>query len=254
MRRGTLVSNPQWILGDVHGGVDPHADRELRALLTAAADRRADLLLMGDLFIAWLGPERFWPPAHRPILDALRSIRARGGRVRLVAGNRDYLADTLVGDVFDAVYNQPTLLWIGGQPTWVLHGDGIVPEDRAYRAWRSLTRNRAAGLVLGALPSAVGQQLPQWAADRLAKRNLSYKTGAWPEDAVRRVARAAAQRGATRCLMGHFHHPFAMACEGVMVEVVPGWTEHRTILEVSPDGLRRREVGPLERYGAVPKT
>ncbi len=229
-------ARPLWIVGDAHAGIDPDSDRALVELFSTAPTAGADLLLMGDLFVAWLGPERFWPPHHRPVLEALRAARHGGCRVTMVVGNRDYLCEALAGDVFDEVIGRPGRRRIGGQPTWLLHGDGIVPEDRAYRRWRSISRSRVARAILRRLPAAVGRALPAWTERGLRHTNADYKTGAVPVRALREVARSAKTGGARRCLMGHFHQPARHDVDGVTIHVVPGWREHRAVLVANGDG------------------
>ena len=230
------MSRPQWIVGDLHAGTDPDADRDLLRLLDKAAHVQVDLILMGDLFVAWLGPERYWPDAHRPILEGLRRVRFAGGRTRLMVGNRDYLAERLIGDVFDEVHPRPLILPVGGRPTWMLHGDGIVADDRAYRAWRRITRNAGADILLNRLPDKWGQRIPEWAAAQLAPTNRAYKTTSIPDEALVRVARDARSAGAARCLMGHFHTSEVRTVQGIPIRIVPGWREHRTILVADPSG------------------
>ena len=208
-------------------------------MLESAAQRGVDLLLMGDLFLAWFGPERFWPPHHRPIMAALRHVRAGGGRVRMIVGNRDYLCRPLIGDVFDEIIEHPRLITLAGRPTWVLHGDGIDPSDRAYRAWRTLTRSRLASAVAERLPSAWGRALPVWAERKLASTNRAHKTGRLPMDAIATVARTASAAGAERCLMGHFHRHEELRFNDVTVVIAPGWQEHHAVLVAESDGRLR---------------
>ncbi len=242
-----------WVIGDAHAGADDDADRDLVALIDQAAEQRVDLLIMGDLFVAWLGPERFWSPRHRPILEALRRARRAGGRVRFVVGNRDYLTSHLLHDVFDEVYSRPTRTLLQGIPVWVLHGDGIVPEDRAYRLWRGVSRSRAAEAMLARLPSSWGIRLPEWVAGRLSTVNRSFKVGCVPESALVSVARQARAAGVHHCLMGHFHEDRVEVIENVTIRLVPGWRESRRIVVVSENGnFEAREIGG--QRGAVPKT
>ena len=241
-----MTESATWILGDVHAGTDADADRALLTLLTIAADRRTDLLLMGDLFTAWLGPPRFWPDHHRPLLEALRRVRNFGGRVRFVVGNRDYLVHDLIGDVFDAVYTDPVRLDIGTQPTWVLHGDGIVAGDWAYRRWRQFSRSTWATAVLRRLPAPVARRLPIWVERQLATTNRTYKTGELPLAALSAVAKAAHTAGASLCLMGHFHEPAQHVIDGVQIRIVPGWREYQVVLVVEGERLVERALPELE--------
>ncbi|MEM7674427.1 MAG: metallophosphoesterase [Myxococcota bacterium] len=233
---------PLWIIGDVHAS---SPDAELFRLLTAAVERQADLLFMGDLFEAWLGPERFWSNAMRPLLETLRQCRRAGLRVTFVQGNRDYLTAGLAGDVFDDVWTKPSLRTIGGQPTWVLHGDGIDARDHAYRTWRTISRGRVANALLRGLPSRWGQRLPTWTAHRLESTNRAFKDGQLPEAALCEVAREARRAGAHRCLLGHFHTGANLDFDGTTVRIVPGWRETRTVVVATADYLRPHKMEDL---------
>ncbi|MEL7367405.1 MAG: metallophosphoesterase [Myxococcota bacterium] len=235
------MSRPLWIIGDVHASTSTDAD--LFRLLNAATAKRVDLLFMGDLFVAWLGPERFWSNTTRPLLQALRRCRREGLRIYFVQGNRDYLTAGLADDVFDEVWTEPSLRTICGRPTWVLHGDGIDSRDRAYRAWRTLTRGPWANALLHRLPAAWGRKLPAWTARRLQNTNRAFKRGDLPKAAFEAVARDARRAGAKHCLMGHFHVAADFTFDEVEIRIVPGWPETRSLLVARDD---RWQVQSLE--------
>ena len=44
---------------------------------------------------------------------------------------------------------------VGGVPTWVVHGDQLNRRDRAYLAWRALSRSPPLRRLLDLLPSAL---------------------------------------------------------------------------------------------------
>ena len=239
---------PTWIVADPHAG--EHADRDalLLSTLEAAAHRRAHVWLLGDLFVAWLGPERYWTAAQRPIMEALHRIRTSGGRVEFVVGNRDYLADAALHTAFDTVITRPTLLPLAGIPTWILHGDGIVAADRGYRAWRSLSRSRPVTAALHRLPPRWGQRLTERAHRALAPAGRRHKSGVLPLTAIEAVGRSAARAGARRALLGHFHHDRVVdVARGVPVVVAPGFTNLGRLLVVENGSL---VSVPAERVGA----
>ncbi len=229
------MRGPVWILGDAHGGGNAEGDAALLRLVRQARRLERDLLIMGDLFVAWLGPPRFWTSFQQQLLEDLRSLRQTGARVELVVGNRDYLAQTLTGDVFDAVHGGPVLLDLAGTPTWLLHGDGLVAADGFYRAWRAISRSAAVEALLHRLPGPTGQRLASDLEARLAKTNQRYKTGVLPLPELLAVGREALARGAARAITGHFHHDRVVDA-AVPVYVAPGWQEHRRILEATSDG------------------
>lgn len=229
---------PTWIIADPHVGAHPDRDTLLRSTLEAAAHRRVHLWLLGDLFLAWLGPERFWTAAQRPIMEALFRVRASGGRVEFVVGNRDYLAGAALHTAFDAVIARPTLVDLGGVPTWLLHGDGIVAADRSYRVWRAVSRSGPVTAVLRRLPARAGRRLTERAHRALAPAGQRHKSGVLPLAAIEAVGRSAARAGAARALMGHFHHDRTVDVgDGVPVVVAPGFTDLGRLLVVEDGAL-----------------
>lgn len=232
-----MAGRPQWILADPHAGQDLGADARLLRLLQAAASARADLLIMGDLFVAWLAPERFWTPQQTKILRAIEAVRASGGRTRFVVGNRDYLVQTLHGQVFDAVYSGEVVTEVGGRPTLLAHGDGLNPDDRPYRAWRAVSRSRLATLALHRLPSALGRSLAERTEARMAGMNTQYKSSGLPVPSMQALGRRARDRGAARALVGHFHEDETVPVpDGVDVTCVPGWCERERVLLADEHG------------------
>lgn len=225
----------QYVLADAHAGADPEADRELLDFLRGlGAD---ELLILGDLFRAFVGLPRYWSPAQREILDALAELRARGGRVTFVVGNRDYLIQPAPALPIDLVIAERALVTLGGAPTLVTHGDRVDPEDRLYRLWHRLSRGRLARHLLDALPGRLGRRLTSGAERALARTNRAYKAGSLPLAALERLGREAAAQGAERALVGHFHRDETLAVPGaVPVRFAPAWLDHRRVLRVGPKG------------------
>lgn len=227
----------QWILADAHAGADPAGDEALLALLAQAAEQRVDLLCLGDLCATWLGDDRFHTPLQRALVAALREVRRRGGRTTFVVGNRDYfVAEGQLGRAFDGVLVEG-LVSLGGVPTWVTHGDRVVPEDHAYRAWAAVSRSAPVRAAAHALPGRWVAQAAQRLEHALAQTNRAYKTGVLPLPALEALGRAAQRAGAARALVGHFHHDRTIDVGGgVPVIVAPAWLDHRRILVVGEGG------------------
>jgi UDP-2,3-diacylglucosamine hydrolase len=232
-----MPNRPQWVLADPHAGQDAEADDALLRVIQKAAAAQADLLIMGDLFVAWLAPERFWTPRQRPVLEAIRAVRTQGGRTRFVVGNRDYLVPTLQGSVFDVVYTGEVVTEVAGQLTLLSHGDGLNPNDRPYLAWRALSRSPAITRLLHRLPAGAGQALAQRTERQMAGVNKQYKSGDLPQAQLQALGERAKARGAVQALVGHFHHDCTIAVpEGAPVICVPGWCEHQRLLVADAEG------------------
>ena len=227
-----MADRPTWVLADPHGGHEGPDDRSLVELLRAAADRQVDLLIMGDLFVAWIGHPRFWTPYQAEVMAAIRAVRHAGGRARFVVGNRDYLVkENLRGAYFDEVFDGEVVTDVAGVPTLLAHGDTVNPDDRRYLAWRALSRSRPVGALLGRLPGPVGRRLALDTERRMARLPNAYKATALPRAHLEALGARAQAAGARRALVGHFHADETVVPQrGVPVIVAPGWVDHRRVL------------------------
>ena len=96
-----------WVLADAHGGADPEADRDLLQLLAKAQQESVDLLILGDLFAAWIALDSDLTRLQQEVIAAIRSLRRQGRTVRFVVGNRDYLVrEGQLGRSFDEVFEE----------------------------------------------------------------------------------------------------------------------------------------------------
>src|SRR5258706_14498283 len=96
---------PVAIVADAHlggpGGEVAPLVEQLRALPAAGCRR---LLLMGDLFQAWVGFPQFAPQGLAELLRVVAAMRAGGIRVDYLEGNRDFfLAASCYAGCFDLV-------------------------------------------------------------------------------------------------------------------------------------------------------
>ncbi len=230
------MTNP-WVIADAHAGVDASADRALFAALRAAREARRDLLLLGDLCVTWIAFPAAQTPLQRALVEALRAHRAAGLRVAFTPGNRDFwVEDALVGDAVDAILDR-VVVPLGGVPTWIEHGDLVVTEDRAYRAFRALVRSAPARAIAAHAPGPWVSALGLAVERRLADTNAAYKAGTLPLGPLAALGVRAAAAGARRAIVGHFHHERVVDVkDGAPVFVAPPWLEARRVLEVAPDG------------------
>src|SRR4051812_34751218 len=91
------------------------------------------LVLMGDLFQAWVGFRSFETDDVRAVVTALRILRSQGVAVEYVEGNRDFfLAGSPYADAFDRVALE-TSFETGGVRYLAVHGDGLNDKDWKYR-------------------------------------------------------------------------------------------------------------------------
>ncbi len=112
-----------------------------------ASDRRPDqLLILGDLFDAWVGDDQQQHPqagaCARVVSEALCEIRSQGISIRFMAGNRDFLVGEAFLRPFDGLRMlDPSLLVIEeGLTIAISHGDQLCTLDTDYQQFRAQVR------------------------------------------------------------------------------------------------------------------
>ena len=168
-------------LGGPGGDAQPLAD-QLERLPEEGAGR---LLLLGDLFQAWIGFHQYETPGIRLFLEAIAMLRRRGVRVDYVEGNRDFfLAEGPYRDCFDSVGGECAFA-AGGVRYLAVHGDGLNDRDRQYLAWRWLSKSGPVKMVIRGVPRRIVGRFVDAAERRLSHTNFKHKS-AIPEAAIRR--------------------------------------------------------------------
>jgi UDP-2,3-diacylglucosamine hydrolase len=194
------------------------------------------LILMGDLFQAWVGFPRFETPDIAAVAAALRSLRARGIEVDYVEGNRDFfLAGSPYADAFDRV-GLEVAFEVGGVRYLAVHGDGLNDRDWKYRFWRSLSKSAPVRFAVGNIPRGLAHRLVHGTEQRLSQTNFKHRT-ALPEDAIRRYAERRLAEGHDVLLLGHFHEPHVWQVPGGEVRFLDAWFRSRAV-EWLPGRLR----------------
>jgi UDP-2,3-diacylglucosamine hydrolase len=193
------------IIGDLH--LDPHDPEDcsrFSAWLQGIAPPH--LVVLGDLFDAWIGPKHEEAAGARVVTAALAALCAGGAGLHVLHGNRDFLlgpsfeAKTgaqIHAQGFDATLEDGTRLAL-------IHGDELCSRDIAYQRLRRILRSP---LLLALAP-----RLPRALAGAIARRlrrastaALKIKQGgvkAMQEEACRSLAR---RRHAALVLAGHAH-------------------------------------------------
>lgn len=104
------------------------------------------LLILGDLFDAWVGDDQAQHPqagaCARAISEILREIRSQGISIRFMAGNRDFLLGEAFLKSFDGQrMSDPSLLIIDkGLTIAISHGDQLCTLDTDYQQFRAQVR------------------------------------------------------------------------------------------------------------------
>lgn len=242
----TLTAPARWrqvdLLSDLHLG--PDTPGTLARLERHLAETPADaVLLLGDIFEAWVGDDARHEPFESGVVRLLRHASERLD-LFFMHGNRDFLvgADMLAACGMWALPD-PTVLAAFGQRWLLVHGDAQCLDDTAYQAFRQQVRSPAWQAQLLAQPlaarQALGRQMREGSRAAQAQQLMTTDLDA---DACCALLREA---DATTMIHGHTHRPAEHELgDGLKRIVLSDWDFDTTpprgdVIRLSAAGLQR---------------
>ena len=184
------------------------------------------LIMLGDVFEAWVGDDDDSPLADR-IRLALLALTDSGAEILFNRGNRDFmLGEQFASDIGGTLLPDQTVLDVAGQPTLVLHGDTLCTDDVDYQQFRQLAHS------------------PEWQAEMMAKslderRELARQLRSMSIDAASNkaedimdvnqeaVRERLAANGVQRMIHGHTHRPNRHLIDTAERIVLGDWTTNQ---------------------------
>jgi UDP-2,3-diacylglucosamine pyrophosphatase LpxH len=217
------------LIADSHlGGPGGSAGPLVAQLAALPAEGCRRLVLMGDLFQAWVGSPRFETPDIAAVVAALRVLRAEGIHVDYIEGNRDfYLRRSPYRDAFTFV-GLEVAFEVGGVRYLAVHGDGLNDRDWQYRFWRRLSKSLPVELVVRRTPRGFARRLVASTEERLSQTNFKHRKEL-PERAIRAFAERRLAEGHDVLLLGHFHEPRVWQVKGGEVRLLDAWFRSRQV-------------------------
>lgn len=211
------------IIADCHLGGPGGAPDPLLAQLAELPERGCRrLVLLGDIFHAWVGNRHFETAEVRAVLPALERLREADLRIDYVEGNRDFfIADSPYAGVFDNVGTE-VAFEVAGVRYLALHGDGLNDRDRQYLFWRWLSKSLPVRLAIRTLPAAIARRVMHSTEGRLAETNFKHKM-VIPQAAISRYAERRFAEGYEVMVLGHFHRPKSWRVDGGEVRLLDAW-------------------------------
>jgi UDP-2,3-diacylglucosamine hydrolase len=213
------------VFTDLH--LTPAAPEEIFAFAQSLLELPVNLealVILGDLFDAYIGPEDLAHPAWTGLWQAVEFLKHRGAEVFLIRGNRDVLMTPKDGQRVGLEVVDSVLLEGEGAPGCLLtHGDAFCLADLPYQKLRRLLRNPLLRPILRGLPLSLRRRL----AARL-RQHSTKEVARKPLNMLHldreTVARIAAEEGAQRVVIGHLHqHQHETLEQGVELRVLPAW-------------------------------
>ncbi len=217
------------IIADAHiGGPGGPAETLIRQLEDLPRQGCLRLLLLGDIFQAWIGFRRFETAEIAAVVPVLRELRRQGLRIDYLEGNRDFfLAGSRYADCFDFVGDE-VAFEAGGRRYLAVHGDGLNDADRAYLFWRWLSKNRTSRFFANRIPRRLARRLVHSTEERLSKTNFKHKVRI-PEAAIRAYGERRLAEGHDVLLLGHFHEPRTWQVPGGEIRLLEAWFTSRQV-------------------------
>jgi UDP-2,3-diacylglucosamine hydrolase len=211
---GTFSAPPSWRCIDFVSDLHLHEglDRTTEAFASYLRDTTADaVLVLGDLFEAWVGDDM----RHEPYEAACTAmLRAAGERLHLaiMVGNRDFLLgrDMLAACAAHPLQD-PTVLDAWGQRTLLIHGDALCLADEPYLRFRAQVRQPAWQDAFLAAPLAARLAQARQMREASQQHQQSQPAQEWADvdESTAAVWLQAAQ--ATALIHGHTHRPVSQA-------------------------------------------
>lgn len=200
------------------------------------------LYVLGDLFEYWIGDDGLDQPFNREIADAFSALAARGVRLSLMHGNRDFL----IGSRFEResgmqLLSDPTLINLYGVSTLLMHGDTLCSDDVEYQKFRALVRNPAWQQAFLAKPLVERAGIAQDARGR-SEQAKQIKEMAIMDVAPATVEEVLRSHAYPRLIHGHTHRTarHEHVVDGRLCErwVLADWYERGSCLLCDAAGCR----------------
>lgn len=148
---------PVVVVGDIHlGPGDPQVQAAFLAFLRSLHGRAAHLVLLGDVFDAWVGDAQRHARDVAEVLQALRDLAASGTRLCFQPGNRDFLFRGAEGLELTRWPDVVRAAW-GPRRVLLTHGDLLCTADVGYLRLRKVLRSRVFLGLARSVPHAVRQ-------------------------------------------------------------------------------------------------
>jgi len=218
-----------WFASDLHlGSQTPGTCDAFTSFLEAAADEANALLLVGDIFDAWIGDDiiQAAPPWLVAVQGALSKTTARMP-VWLGRGNRDFLMGQVFADSVGAhLLPDTVILTTDGGDVLLSHGDEYCTDDIAYQQFRTMVRNPQwqTQFLAHSIPQRLAQAARVRSESMAANQAKSADIMDVNPDAVTQAFR---DTGVALMIHGHTHRParHVLSVDGQRCErwVLPDW-------------------------------
>lgn len=194
---------------------------KLLELLALVKERGSRLIILGDLYDFWFEYKNAIPKQQLKVIFKLAELVESGIPVDYVSGNHDFwLGDFLTTEAGITIHRDSLELTVQGRRLFLIHGDGLAPEDWKYRILKGILRSRVNIALYRLLPADWGIPLARWVSGS-SRKHTSQRTDRGVHSfhpAYEKYAREKLRAGFDAVLIGHLHTPlFHKWEEGVYI-------------------------------------
>lgn len=201
-----------FFISDVHlgyGGKEINRAKEIELVhfLDHVGENSKKLFILGDFFDVWFEYKLAIPKGFTRVLGKLAELSDNGVEIFYVLGNHDFW----VRDYFEAefgakVFKDELEIEINGKKFYIVHGDGLSKNDKAYQILRRVLRNK----VNIALFSLIHPDLGLWLAGTSSRKSREHsmnRDSRNDEKEAIEFAKMKIEEGFDYVVMGHLHMP-----------------------------------------------
>lgn len=201
------------ILSDIHlkvGEKDLSHRREfIEFLLRWKTNPPRRIFCLGDIFDFWFEYKHVIFSGYFEVLNAFYELNQRGVELFFIGGNHDFWAGKSLEQIGFQILESGTIIDFDGCKTLLIHGDGLNKEDRGYRLFKILARNRFLIFAFRLIHPDWAMGIAQWMSR--GSRKLQENKGAHHHKEVETIKSYAIKKLTEgicdAVLAGHCHKP-----------------------------------------------
>lgn len=210
MKTKITLTGQVWIASDIHLGPQaPATQIAFKQFLDQAAQQSDALILLGDIFDAWIGDDVALQEPPGWLSDILAQLRglAKSTPLFLGRGNRDFLlGSALARHIGAQLLPDTVILQTDCGPLLLSHGDEYCTADKNYQRFRRVVRSPLIQGLFLSLSLNTRRRIAAWARNRSMQAN-QIKSDHIMDVSPQAIEKAWADSGIDVVVHGHTHRP-----------------------------------------------
>jgi UDP-2,3-diacylglucosamine hydrolase len=226
----------------------PDAVSRFMAFLTQRAPQAERLVILGDLFDAYLGDDDLSSP-RKEIRKLFKQLTTQGTEILFQPGNRDFLVGRAFAESTGVrILDDHEVIDLYGDMTLLMHGDLLCTDDVGYLTARQRIRTPEWRAYALGKPLWLRKLYARWYRFK-SGRDKGGKTLEIMDANPEAIQEAMLQHGVKRLIHGHTHRPgiFDVSLPQGPAQrfVLPEWNGLEWVLVIRPDGISQESLAEL---------